>query len=138
MSTTAEANWERDVMSYLHDLEGRCSECLRRYNCANCDIARAKTLAKRKREIGSAHRKLIDKKRDPYSLRARYNEILTILRDVGRPLRAREIILRTTQSRNVKWWTLNRMVAKGLICKTRVLNFYGRPEAAYYTKEKNK
>ena len=45
--------------------------------------------------------------------------------------------MRTTRSRNVKWWTLNRMVFKGMVWKTRVKNSYGRYEAAYYTKEKN-
>lgn len=77
---------------------------------------------------------MIDKPKDPYSLKARYREILTILRKAGKPLRARDIVLRTTRSRNVKWWTLNRMVSNGWIWKTTVLNFYGHREAAYYIK----
>ena len=136
MSTVEQANWERDCVAYMRTLAGRCSFCLRTYNCPNCDSATAKALLKRKDEIGMRHTMLIDKPKDPYSLKARYREILTILRKAGKPLRARDIVLRTTRSRNVKWWTLNRMVSKGWIWKTRIKNFYGRYEAAYYTKGK--
>lgn len=136
MSTVEQANWERDCVAYLRSLQNHCTECLRRYNCPVCEITTAKALLKRKDEIGMRHTMLIDKPKDPNSLKARYREILTILRKAGKPLRARDIQLRTTRSRNVKWWTLNRMVNKGIIWKTRVKNFYGRYEAAYYTKGK--
>lgn len=138
MSTVEQANWERDCVAYMRTLANHCNGCLRTYNCPNCDIATAKALLKRKDEIGMRHTMLIDKPKDPYSIKARYREILTILRKAGKPLRARDIVLRTTRSRNVKWWTLNRMVSKGWIWKTRVKNFYGRYEAAYYTKGKHK
>ena len=138
MSTVEQADWERDCVSYMRTLADHCRGCLRTYNCPNCDIATAKALLKRKDEIGMQHTILIDKPKDPYSLKARYREILTILRKAGKPLRARDIVLRTTRSRNVKWWTLNRMVSNGLIWKTRIKNFYGRYEAAYYTKRKHK
>ncbi|MBQ4199615.1 MAG: hypothetical protein II649_07005 [Kiritimatiellae bacterium] len=136
MSTVEQANWERDCVAYMRTLADHCKNCLRTYNCPNCDIATAKALLRRKDEIGMRHTTLIDKPKDPNSLKARYREILTILRKAGKPLRARDIVLRTTKSRNVKWWTLNRMVNKGMIWKTRVKNFYGRYEAAYYTKGK--
>ena len=137
-STVEQANWERDCVAYMRDLTNNCKGCMRRYNCSNCSIQTAKNLLQRKEQLGMCHRNLIDKPRDPFSLKARYREIVGILRKAGRPLRARDIILRTTRSRNVKWWTLNRMVFKGMIWKTRVKNFYGRYEAAYYTKGKHK
>ena len=136
MSTVEQANWERDCVAYMRTLANHCKGCMRTYNCPNCEIAQTKTLLKRKDEIGMRHTMLIDKPKDPYSLKARYREILTILRKAGKPLRARDIHLRTTRSRNVKWWTLNRMVFKGMVWKTRVKNSYGRYEAAYYTKGK--
>ena len=121
-----------DFMRHLTDI---CRGCLRRSNCPNCDIQTAKNLVERKNRMGVFHRTLIDKPRDPNSLRARYREIIGILRRAGKPLRARDIVLRTTRSRNVKWWTLHRMVNKGMIWKTRVKNIYGRYEAAYYTRQ---
>ncbi len=136
MSTVEQANWERDCVAYMRTLANHCSGCLRTYNCPNCDIATAKALLKRKDEIGMRHTMLIDKPRDLFSLKARYREIVGILRKAGKPLRARDIILRTTRSRGVKWWTLNRMVSKGWIWKTRVRNYYGNLESAYYVREK--
>ena len=138
MSTVEQANWERDCVAYMRTLANSCKNCVRTYNCANCAVAPAKQLLKRKDEIGMRHTLLIDKPKDPYSLKARYREIIGILRKAGKPLRARDIVLRTTRSRNVKWWTLNRMVSKGLIWKTRIKNFYGNFEVAYYTKGKEK
>ena len=138
MSTVEQANWERDCVDYMRHLTNMCSGCMRRYNCLNCDINTAKSLLQRKEQMGLAHTVLIDKPGDPNSLKARYREILSILRRAGKPLRARDIHLRTTRSRGVKWWTLNRMVFKGMIWKTRVKNPYGRYEAAYYTKGKHK
>lgn len=132
MSTVEQANWERDCIAFMRYLSEKCRSCMRTYNCPNCDIATAKAILKRKDEIGLRHHNLIDKPRDPYSLKARYREILSILRRAGKPLRARDILLSTTKSRNVKWWTLNRMVFKGIISKTRVKNIYGRYESAYY------
>ena len=132
MSTVEQANWERDCVAFMRTLANHCKGCMRTYNCPNCEIGTAKSLLKRKDEIGMRHTMLIDKPKDPYSLKARYREILTILRKAGKPLRARDIHLRTTRSRNVKWWTLNRMVFKGIIWKTRVKNSYGNLECAYY------
>lgn len=134
-STIQQAEWERDVIAYLNHLSGFCSSCMRRDNCSQCEIPTAKGLLARKREIGIQHKMLIDKKKDPYSLKSRYREIVGILKRAGKPLRTRDIILRTTISRNVKWWTLNRMVSRGIIRKTRVLNFYGHYEAAFYWKK---
>ena len=89
MSTVEQANWERDCVAYLRSLQNHCTECLRRYNCPMCEITTAKALLKRKDEIGMRHTMLIDKPKDPNSLKARYREILTILRKAGKPLRAR-------------------------------------------------
>ena len=137
-STVEQANWEKDCIAYMRHLADNCKSCMRRYNCPNCAIQQAKNLLQRKEQLGIQHRNLIDKLRDPHSLKARYREIIGILRKAGKPLRARDIILRTTRSRNVKWWTLNRMVYKGMIWKTSVRNAYGNREAAYYVKDKKK
>lgn len=133
-STIQQADWERDCIAYLTHIADYCTTCMRRGNCQNCEVPRAKGLLERKRQIGIQHKMLIDKQKDPYSLKSRYREIVSILKKAGKPLRTRDIILRTTISRNVKWWTLNRMVSRGLIRKTRVKNFYGRYEAAFYWK----
>lgn len=138
MSTMEQQNWERDCVAYLRHLSNSCADCLRRYNCANCAIATAKALLKRKEEIGMRHRQVIDKPGDAHSLKSRYREILDILRAANSPLRAREIILRTTRSRNTKWWTLKRMVQKGIIRQTRALNLYGKFECAYCIHKKKK
>lgn len=135
--TLQQAEWERDVVAYLTHLAGFCSNCMRRENCPTCEVPRAKSLFVRKRNMVQT-RYVIDKMKDPHSLKARYREIVGILKRAGKPLRTRDIILRTTISRNVKWWTLNRMVSKGLIRKTRVRNFYGNMEAAFYVVQKKK
>lgn len=138
MSTMEQQNWERDCVAYLRHLSNSCADCLRRYNCVNCAITTAKALLKRKEGIGMRHRQVIDKPGDAHSLKARYREILNVLRAANRPLRTREIVLRTTRSRNAKWWTLRRMVQKGVIRQTRVLNLYGRSECAYVYTRKEK
>ena len=135
-STIQQAEWERDVIAYLNHISDYCRNCMKRHECNECEVNRAKTLLERKKQIGIQHKQLIDKQKDPYSLKARYREIIGILKKAGKPLRTRDIILRTTISRNVKWWTLNRMVSRGLISKTRVKNFYGRYEAAFYWKNR--
>lgn len=132
MSTEEQAKWEQATIAYLRNLTDACRNCLKTYNCPNCIVTTAKTLLKRKEEIGLHHRFLIDKKKDPYSLKARYREIINTLRKAGKPLRARDIRLVSTTSRNLKWWTLKRMNAKGLIRKCRVKNIYGKWESAYY------
>ena len=70
-STVEQANWERDCVAYMRDLTNNCNGCMRRYNCPNCQIQTAKNLLQRKEQMGMRHRNLIDKPRDPFSLKAR-------------------------------------------------------------------
>ena len=131
MNNVEQAKWDEMAMAYLRHLCDACRGCLKTYNCPNCLIGTAKNLVRMKEEIGMRQ---VGRPKDPVEVRQK--EILNILRKADRPLRAREIRLQSTASRNVKWWTLKRMVGKGLICKCRVKNFYGRQEVAYYTKGK--
>ena len=133
MSNVEQVQWESDCIAFMHHLTDACKSCLRTYNCPNCSINTAKALLKRKDEIGSQHRKS-DKPINQIKIRSR--EILGILGKAGKPLRARDIKLQSTSSRNIKWWTLKRLVNKGLVHKCRVKNIYGRYETAYYTKGK--
>ena len=134
MADLLRQTWERDCATYLKWLvDTHCAECLHKTLCETCDLTRAKVLLDnyaviRRMQPANAPRK-------QNALGVRYREILSILRRAGKPLRTREIHLRSTVSRNVKWWTLRRMLAKGLIHKTRVKNIYGRYEVAYYTQK---
>ena len=124
--------WERDCAEYLQRLvDNNCKSCTYRERCDRCDISRAKVLRDRYAAIRQTPDAPIPQRRDSH-LKNRYREIVAILRRAGRPLRAREIVLRSTVSRNVKWWTLRRMVAKGIVRKTAIRNIYGNREAAYY------
>ena len=105
--------WERDCAEYLQRLvDNNCKSCMYRNNCDICDISRAKVLHDRYAVIGQTPVVQNPQRNRDNHLKNRYREIVAILRRAGRPLRAREIVLRSTVSRNVKWWTLRRMVAK--------------------------
>lgn len=136
MSTVEQANWEHRCISFMKQLADTCKDCLRTYNCPNCAIATAKALVQQKDQIGIRHHHLIDKPNDPNSIKARCKEIIGILKKAEKPLRSRDIHLRTTTSRNIKWWTLKRLVNKGEIRKCRIKNIYGRYETAFYMKGK--
>ena len=139
MADVLRQNWERDCATYLQWLvDEHCKGCMQKYRCETCALARGKALLDRY----AALRNLLPpdgehppRRNKASTLSMRYREISRQLRNAGKPLRAREIVLRSTASRNIKWWTLRRMLAKGLIFKTRVKNIYGRYEVAYYTKK---
>ena len=134
MADVLRQTWERDCATYLQWLvDEHCKGCLRKSSCDICDISRARVLIDRYSAIRQMQPADVPHKANMLGIR--YREILSILRRADKPLRTREIHLRSTVSRNVKWWTLRRMLTKGLIRKTRVKNIYGRYEVAYYTQK---
>lgn len=102
---------QRRVVAFVRTIANECSNCIRNGSeyCNDCVAKRAKyLLSDIKTDEGPAP--VID-----YSFYARVEKIKNILTKAGRPLLAKNIDLKQTCSPQLKCWTLNQMVYKGVL-----------------------
>lgn len=109
---------ERRAMAFIRTIANRCERCLRRSaeNCRPCDSAWANSILK----DCEAEVKTID-----YSYGARMLRIVQILHKSPKPLLASEIDLTGYCTKQLKRWTLLRMLDRGMISR-RVVKRHGK------------
>lgn len=107
-----EAN-EKRAIAFIRTVGNRCMTCLRRNeeNCRNCISSWANSIL---RDIDSEARSEID-----YSMAARMMMIVDCLVKSGRPLLSAEIDLKKYCTKQLKRWTLLKMIQTGRIGRER-------------------
>lgn len=100
---------ERRAVAFIRTIGNRCTTCLRRSseNCRGCISAWANSIL---RDIENETKPEID-----YSLQARMMMIMDCLCKAGRPLLSAEIDLKNQCTRQLKRWTLMRLVKAGKV-----------------------
>ena len=124
---------ERRVISFINTIARDCTMCLRRCdeNCRTCRSLWANSILT---DI-EADRDGISKHID-YSMGARTEKILLILRQAKKPLTAREINLEGLCSFQLKRWTLHKLIRRGLLGKMMQKHPYGRSKYLYFLKSR--
>jgi hypothetical protein len=102
---------ERRALALIRTVANRCERCLRRSreNCRNCLSAWANSIL---RDIEAEKSSGID-----YSFGARMLRIINILKKAEKPLLASEIDLSGYCTRQLKRWTLLRMLDRGMLSR---------------------
>ena len=103
---------ERRVFAFVNTVANRCTTCFRRAeeNCRNCLSMWANSVLTDIEACRDGKPQGID-----YSYGERCRKILMILTRERRELQSKEIDLSGTCSPQLKQWTLNRLVRRGLI-----------------------
>lgn len=111
---------EKRAIAFIRTVGNRCTACLRRSkeNCANCISSWANSIL---RDIENEKPPEID-----YSLAARVMMITGALQKSNRPLASHEIHLADYCTKQLKYWTLRRMMRWGMIDRDR-----SRPDGAW-------
>lgn len=107
---------ERRAIAFIRTIANRCTSCLRRNadTCRNCVSSWANEI------MTDYERELSCESGGPtqdYSLAARMLMVADALRKAGRPLAANEIDMQGCCSKQLKYWTLMRMVRLGFIAR---------------------
>lgn len=102
---------EKRAVAFIRSIGNRCMPCMRRSeeNCRDCISRWANSIL---RDIDNESKPSMD-----YSLQARMMMIVDCLGKAGRPLLSSEIDLKQSCTKQLKRWTLVRMVKNGLICR---------------------
>lgn len=102
---------EKRAVAFIRTVGNRCMACLRRSeeNCRDCLSRWANSIL---RDIDNEAKPEID-----YSLVTRMMKIESALKNASRPLLSSEIDLKDSCTKQLKRWTLMRMVRSGVICR---------------------
>lgn len=115
---------ERRALAFIRTVANRCERCLHRSEerCRNCLAHWANSIL---RDI-EAESNTID-----YSLGARMLRILSVLDESDRPLKSSEINLTGLCSRQLKRWTLRKMLTRGMVTREATTDAKGRMVYVY-------
>ena len=108
---------EKKAIGFINTIANRCQSCLRRNaeNCRNCISSWAnEIMADYHQEQRNAITSEID-----YSLTARMMMIIDAIEKSGRQLLASEIELSDYCTKQLKYWTLTRMLNDGILGRSR-------------------
>ena len=100
---------EKRAVAFIRTIGNRCTTCLRRSaeNCRDCVSAWANSIL---RDIENDTKPEID-----YSLQARMMMIVDCIGKAGRPLLSSEIDMKQYCTKQLKRWTLMRLVKAGKV-----------------------
>lgn len=125
---------EKKAIGFINTIAERCTRCLRRNenSCRNCISSWANEIMKAYHDDQRAEgNKSLD-----YSLSARMLMIADQLTDAKRPLLASEIDLSKYCTRQLKRWTLKRMVDDGILGRSIARKRSSQARYAYYLKNR--
>ena len=105
----------RHTLGFLKSLVGQCANCMRRHDCDNCFVKTAKFIL---HSIEADANAAVFGSPD-YTIAYRMAKIEDILRAAGRPLMSSQIDTRDICSKQLKYWTLNKLMRMRRISRFR-------------------
>ena len=105
----------RHTLGFLKSLVGQCANCMHRHDCDNCFVKTAKFIL---HSIEADANAAVFGSPD-YTIAYRMAKIEDILRAAGRPLMSSQIDTRDICSKQLKYWTLNKLMRMRRISRFR-------------------
>lgn len=123
---------EKRTIAFLRTFAERCKSCLRRNpdNCFDCPARAAKNIIVTYDQESSNALPILD-----YSLAAREKMIIEALAKADKPLAAHDINLHDYCTRQLKHWTLKRLMRLGFIVRIEIADDSGKTHFGYTLKE---